>query len=310
MLITVALCTFNRAESLRRALRSLATMEVPTDVPWELIIVNNNSTDHTDEVIKEYHEQLPLHREFESKPGHSNARNRAIEIARGEYILWTDDDVLVDPGWLTAYAAAFRRWPEAVVFGGRIIPRLEPPPVKWVLENAAILRGAYAFRDLGNDPIPLSFGEDRVPYGANFAVRAKEQRVFRYNPDLGLAPDRRRYYDEIDVILRILESGAAGYWVPEARVEHCIGREKQTVRYLTDYFAAVGETEAFQRTAATSEIACWFGVPRRLWPRLMKRCLQYHFHRIVSPAPVWVEHLKVYAHSKGVFRYWRQQNGQ
>jgi glycosyltransferase involved in cell wall biosynthesis len=271
------------------------------------VIVNNNSTDHTDGVINEYHDRLPVRREFEPRPGHSNARNRAIDAACGEYIVWTDDDVVVDHGWLEAYAEAFRRWPEAAVFGGRIIPKYETPAVTWVLESASILRGAYAFRDLGNDPVSLSFAEDRVPYGANFAIRTKEQRAFRYNPGLGLAPNRRRYYDEVDVIVRILESGAVGYWIPEARVDHCIGREKQTIRYLIDYFVAVGETETFQSAPATPKTPCWFGVPRRLWPRLLKRYLRYHFHRLVSPAPVWVEHLRAYAHSKGVFRYWWQQ---
>ena len=102
MLITVGICTFNRAESLRRTLNSLAAMEVPADFAWELVVVNNNSTDHTDAMINEDHGRLPIRREFEKRPGHSNARNRAIDAARGDYIVWTDDDVVVDPGWLSA----------------------------------------------------------------------------------------------------------------------------------------------------------------------------------------------------------------
>ena len=132
MSVTVAICTFNRAESLRRSLKSLAAMRVPSGLSWELIIVNNNSTDHTDDVVEEYRDRLPLRREFEPRPGLSNARNRAIDIAKGEYIVWTDDDVVVDAGWLTAYVEAFRRWPDAAVYGGRIKPRYEPPVAKWI----------------------------------------------------------------------------------------------------------------------------------------------------------------------------------
>jgi glycosyltransferase involved in cell wall biosynthesis len=307
MFITVAICTRNRAESLRRTLDSLVATQVPGDLAWELVVVNNNSTDHTEQVAHKYGSRLPVRRQVEAQPGHSNARNRAIDTARGEYIVWTDDDVLVDPGWLKAYAAAFCRWPDAAVFGGRIVPRYESPVAKWVVENEAILGGAYALRDLGKDALPLSITEKRLPYGANFAIRAKEQRAFRYDPNLGLAPNRRRYYDEIDVIVRLLESGATGYWVPEAVVEHCIGREKQSVRYLTQYFVALGETETFQNAAPAAAMPTWFGVPRRLWLRLLKRCLRYHFHRLVSPSPIWVGHLQDYAYSKGVFRYWRQQ---
>ena len=144
MLITVAICTFNRAESLRLTLDSLAGMQVPDDLSWEIVIVNNNSTDHTDDVISEYVGPLPVRREFEPRPGKSNAQNRAIDVAKGDYIVWIDDDVLVDAGWLTAYMEAFRCWPEAAVFGGRIKPRYEAPVEKWVIESEAVLGGPYA----------------------------------------------------------------------------------------------------------------------------------------------------------------------
>ena len=71
MFVTVAICTFNRAESLRLTLDSLVAMEVPSGLPWELLIVNNNSTDHTDDVVGEYVGRLPIRREFESRGGKS-----------------------------------------------------------------------------------------------------------------------------------------------------------------------------------------------------------------------------------------------
>ena len=145
MFITIAICTFNRAESLRRTLDSLVAMRVPSDLSWEIVIVNNNSTDHTDEVISEYVGRLPVRWEFEPRPGKSNARNRAIDVAKGEYIVWTDDDVVVDTGWLTAYVEAFRRWPEAAVFGGRIMPRYEAPVAKWVGKAKRCWKGHTRF---------------------------------------------------------------------------------------------------------------------------------------------------------------------
>jgi glycosyltransferase involved in cell wall biosynthesis len=308
MFVTVAICTFNRAESLGRTLDSMTAMRVPKDLTWEIVIVNNNSTDHTDHVIGEFRGRLPVRREFEPRPGQSNARNKAIEAANGEYIVWTDDDVVVDSGWLTAYVEAFRRWPNAAVFGGRITPRYEAPVAKWVAESEAVLIGPYAIRNFGDDVRPLSADEEsHLPYGANFAIRAVEQRAFRYDPNLGLAPNRRRLADDTDVILRILGSGATGYWIPNAMVEHCIGHERQTVRYIADYSAGLGETIAFRSAATTATTPLWFGVPRRLWPRLLKRGMIYHFHRFVSPAPVWVKHLQTYASAQGMFRYWRKR---
>jgi len=309
VLITVAICTFNRAESLRRTLDSLAAMRLPSDLAWEVVIVNNNSTDHTNDVIGEYFDRLPIRRECEPAPGHSNARNRAIDAAKGKYIVWTDDDVVVGSDWLRAYVEAFQRWPDAAVFGGRIIPKFELPMEKWVAESVSVLGGPYAISDFGNDVQPLSVAENRLPYGANFAVRAAEQRNFRYDPNLGVAPNRRRLADEIDVITRLLQAGAAGYWIPAAAVEHCIGRERQTVRYIANYSAGLGETDAFRYMGDGAVSSLWLGVPRRLWARLAKRWVCYRFHRIVSPSPIWVVHLQGYARIKGMVRYWRQQKG-
>jgi GT2 family glycosyltransferase len=112
------------------------------------LIVNNNSTDHTDDVIGEYVGRLAIRREFESRGGKSNALNRAIDVAKGDYIVWIDDDVLVDPGLLTAYAAAFQRWPEAAVFGGRIKPKYEAPVEKWVWKAKRSWEGHTRFANL------------------------------------------------------------------------------------------------------------------------------------------------------------------
>ncbi len=308
MFITVGVCTFNRVESLRRALGSLVAMRVPSDLAWEIVIVNNNSTDRTDDIISEYVGRLPVRREFEPRPGKSNALNRAIDVAKGDYIVWIDDDVLVDAGWLTAYVEAFRRWPEAAVFGGRITPRYEAPVEKWVMESEALLGGPYGIRDFGDRIHPLSVDdEDHFPYGANWAIRAVEQRAFRYDPELGPVGNRYRTGEEYDVIHRVLGSGAIGYWIPEAMVEHCIGRNMQTVRHIAGYYESLGETLAFRNSAATAAAPFWFGIPRRIWPRLLVWGVLYGVCRFVSPALVWVRYLKGYSRNKGVFRYWLQQ---
>ena len=95
MFPTIAICTFNRAESLRRTLRSLAALRIPDHFDWEIVVVNNNCTDHTDHVIASFSDWLPVRREFELQRGLSWARNRAVHAAKGNYIVWIDDDVLV-----------------------------------------------------------------------------------------------------------------------------------------------------------------------------------------------------------------------
>jgi hypothetical protein len=176
---------------------------------------------------------------------------------------------------------------------------------KWVVESEAVLGGPYAIRDFGDHARPLSADdEDHFPYGANWAIRATEQRAFRYDPELGPVPHRIRNQEETDLIHRLLGSGATGYWIPEALVEHCIGRDRQTLRYIADYYESWGETLAFRNAAATAAAPFWFGIPRRIWPRLLGWWVLYRFCRFVSPAPVWLKYLEAYSWNKGMFQYW------
>lgn len=307
MLITIAICTYNRAESLRRTLESLAAMRVPDGVLWEIVVVNNNSADHTDAIIAAFAERLPIRREFEPRPGKSNACNRAVDVAKGDYFMWTDDDVVVDPQWLTAYSDAFRRHPEAAFFAGPVRPHFEEPAVKWAVDSQGILGAPYAIRDLDDEAVPLSPEGNRLPLGANMAIRGIEQRVFRYNPELGPGTGlgRERRGEEHDLVERIMRAGGVGYPVPGARAEHCIGRDRQTVGYIARFFAGAGDQDAYLEHHAHKHHEMLFGVPRWLWRALIEGWLLYHVHRLISPGPVWVRHLKTYAYASGAIRYWR-----
>src|SRR5437868_2810073 len=175
MLVTVAICTRNRAESLRRTLESLTALQLPPAIEWEIVIINNASTDHTGKVIGGYAELLPIRHAFEPQIGLSLARNRAVGTAAGEYVIWVDDDVVVGPAWLSAYVEAFLRWPEASVFGGPIIPRYVTPVPKWLADSEPFL-GAWIFARRDVDCMSeISLDDRLVPLGPNFALRAAEQ---------------------------------------------------------------------------------------------------------------------------------------
>ena len=132
MQITVAICTWNRCALLRQALEQMTKLSIPPDVQWELLVVDNNSTDATPDVTNSFESRLPIRRIFEPKAGKSYALNRAISEASGDYILWTDDDALVDKLWLTAYCTAFKRWPDAAIFGGPVEPTFDGSPPPWL----------------------------------------------------------------------------------------------------------------------------------------------------------------------------------
>jgi glycosyltransferase involved in cell wall biosynthesis len=247
--ITVIICTRNRANQLANVLDSACKLVVPSDLHWEFVVVDNGSSDGTVDVVAKYADRLPIRCVIEDTPGLSNARNRGVDEARGDYICWTDDDVVIDPQWLSAYAAAFKRHPEAAVFGGKVIPLLEKPTPAW-FEKAKYkwpLNCLLAYRDFGDAIIPLSFKGVFIPWGANFAIRKSDQQRYRYNPELGVSPKHKRVGEETDVIYRAFKAGASGWWVPDSKVNHIIPTKRQTIRYLYDYSFLGGETFAYLR---------------------------------------------------------------
>ncbi|MBK8017588.1 MAG: glycosyltransferase family 2 protein [Betaproteobacteria bacterium] len=271
--ITIAICTHNRSQLLDRTLGRLGEIAVPRRRAWEVLVVDNRCTDDTDTVLERHTGRLPLRRARQDRLGLSNARNAAMDHARGSYILWTDDDVLVDGNWLQAYEAAFDRHPDAAVFGGPIAPWFQSDPPVWIVENWDLLSSAYAARDLGHTAIPFNAGSNAVPYGANFCVRTDVQRMHRYDPALGRNGRRVVLGEEVDVVRRILAAGHEGWWVPEAGVRHWIPAERLSKRYVAEYFRGLGRTCSL--TEPCEDAARWFGVPRWWYRELLERALRY-----------------------------------
>ena len=142
--ITVCLCTRNRAAMLKRALFSLVACDKPTDLPWETLIVNNGSSDETPSVVAGYEGRLPIRMVTENAPGLSNARNRALAAARGNWLLWLDDDVTVNPRWLAAYADHIGQYPDTALLGGAITVELSGNSPKWIRQGIHAIGNAYA----------------------------------------------------------------------------------------------------------------------------------------------------------------------
>lgn len=209
MLISVILCTRNRASQLRHVLNSFLSL-VPLDgADWELIVVDNGSTDDTPSVIEGFSDQLPMRRVWQPEPGLSNARNAGVAEAKGDYICWTDDDVEVDPNWLAAYASAFQKYPDGAIFGGVVEPVYETAPPAWMIENFSLLNDLLAKRDHGPIEGRMDIEQHLLPYGANFAVRALEQRQCLYDPNLGVSPNQKRLGEETLVLLAIGDMGGS-----------------------------------------------------------------------------------------------------
>jgi len=253
--VSVIICTRNRDRSLCRTLESLQRLEIAPETVWEIIVVDNGSTDRTADVVARFSNALPVRRIAEEVPGLSVARNRGVSEAKGRFIVWTDDDVEVDRLWLSSYLAAFDRWPDIAIFGGAAVPVLEQPAVPWFEANAHLLRDLLAAREYGPDPLEMSLRTGNVPFGLNYAVRADLQRRFLYDPELGVAPGRRRSGEEVDFFKRALGAGYRGLCLPEPVVYHLVPHARQTVDYVRAYYESAGETWLVMRAAENRTLA-------------------------------------------------------
>lgn len=311
--VTVLICTRNRARQLKSVLDSAARLVVPPGLAWEILIVDNGSTDDTPAVVSSFAQVLPIRRVFEPVPGLSSARNHGVEQARGRYILWTDDDVTLKLGWLSAYVSAIRAHPDVAVFGGKITPVLEKPVQTWFADVLPEIQGVVASRDLGPDPIELSIVAHKIPYGANYAVRTEEQKKFLYDRSLGVAPGSKRLGEETQVIAGLLRSGAKGMWVPDSEVLHHIPLARQTETYVASYFRSAGETWAFLEDEHVENImgpklrsdeVRWLGAPRWVWRLALLHRAKYAWAKLFHRPTDWVRELKWASFYGGALSYW------
>jgi glucosyl-dolichyl phosphate glucuronosyltransferase len=289
MRLSVAICTWNRSNLLRKALAHFADNVVPPEEPWELLVVNNNCTDDTDSVINSFVDRLPIKQIFEPTPGLSNARNAAVRNAGGEYILWTDDDAVVDQNWLLAYVSAFSRYKHAVFFGGPIYPWFEGTPPKWITsDTVSVIGSAFGAYDFG--PVEIAFTRSTLPYGANYAIRMDWHRGHYYDPKLGINPNGIVMGEETMLMSAVIEKGGVGFYLPSAQVRHWVPQSRQSLRFFSSYYIGCGRTQNRMYDWPTG--ATIFGKPRWLWKKAFRLSCAFFIYRLFSSAPKWIGKLR------------------
>lgn len=213
MNFTLAICTYNRAGLLGKALQSLAVCTPPKG-EWEVLLIDNNSSDHTRAIAESFIGRLPLRYVFEPEQGLSAARNRALRECRGDVLLFTDDDLRFDPDWLACYEKAFMDQPGAGWFGGRIRPLWEHTKPRWLRdENMPLISGLLVHYDLGGQDRAYT-NVDPTPFGASFALRRNTfEQIGQFRNDLGVRGDVPGRGEEADYFERIRRAGITGYYV-------------------------------------------------------------------------------------------------
>jgi glycosyltransferase involved in cell wall biosynthesis len=241
---SVLICTYNRSGWLAATLRSLS--RTVTDRKWDLVVVDNNSTDDTKAVVTRHTavSAVPVTYLFEARQGKSNALNTGMARASGDVFLFTDDDVDVDPGWLDAACDALEGEGGIDYVGGPVEPMWETPPPRWFDARRSDLWGTLAILDYG----PASFifeDRQRVPLGVNMAVRRRlVDRVGGFHPELGRRGKSLLGQEQAEFFSRARASGVRGRYVPAMKVRHHVPASRVTFKYFVRWWFWKGISRA------------------------------------------------------------------
>jgi glycosyltransferase involved in cell wall biosynthesis len=277
---SVVVCTYNRCESLADTLAAVAGLQVPGGFEWELIVVDNNSRDATRQTVESFgasHPGLRVSYLFEQKQGLSHARNLGIAAAQGEFIVFTDDDVLPAADWLSTLVGGMREHGCAAA-GGYIEPLWLAPPPPWL---TARFYGFLALRTDRGEPRQARCAEE-MPFGASLAfARSVFARIGVFDPQLGRKGNVLAGGEEIDVLMRVVDLGERVMYFPQARVRHKVEAFRLTKRYFRRWRYQCSMNEAATMPTAGRRIA---GVPLYLLPQLARAGWKSLTMRITHPA--------------------------
>jgi glucosyl-dolichyl phosphate glucuronosyltransferase len=251
---TVLVCTYNRADLLAETLDSLRISETG-GLRWNVVVVDNNSTDYTKDVvtsrIADY--PVPLAYLFEPQQGKSHALNTGLRATDARIVAFTDDDVRVSRHWLAA--SCRRLLDDATVdyTGGPVRPIWEQPRPAWLDATRSDLWGTLAILDYG--PEPFIFEERcRVPLGANMAVRRSLiDRIGGFDPALGRNGTALLGQEQAEFFCRSRAAGARGLYVPDAWLQHHVPARRLTRAYFLRwwYWKGVSKARLEQRHPVT-----------------------------------------------------------
>jgi len=306
MKITVILCTFNRCENLANALESVARSRLPDAVDWEVLVVDNNSSDRTSDVVRSTSERYPgrFRYLFEPRPGKSRALNAGIREARGNLLAFIDDDVVVEPTWLQNLTVALNKG-ECAGVAGRILPERSFSPPRWIPLKDQHALAPLAIFNPDREEGPLN----EPPYGANMAY---QKRVFGkyggFRTDLGPAPGsgNPQKCEDSEFGHRLLTARETLRYEPTAVVYHSVPSNRVQKKYFLAWWfdKARADIRAFGIPADTK----WFvaGIPLYLFRRLVVWTLRWMVG--VEPSRRFSRKLKVWTAAGMIlecFRQWR-----
>lgn len=245
-MISVILCTYNRDRYIYNVLHSIAIGTLPSS-EYEIVLVNNNSTDRTEDECRRFqadHPDIRFRYCVEPQQGLSYARNCGIRNAEGDLLVYVDDDALVNEIYLNTYADFFERNKEAVAAGGPILPQYDgcEEPAWMSHYTRQLITGKLYLGEHERE-----FPHDAFPGGGNAAYRKSVfDAVGLFNVELGRKGNSLIGAEEKDLFDKMTSRGMKFYYLPTAILYHLIPPKKLTQDYFDRLTYSIGVSERYR----------------------------------------------------------------
>lgn len=253
--LSVVICTWNRADMLADTIGSLFACNREEGLALQVIVVDNASTDHTAILLTELEREYGFERAFEPRSGLSIARNTGVERARGEWVIFLDDDVLLPETFLVNYARAIRSLPEPGFIAGGVIPHFDGIVPEWV--TALCREEWWCFSAMLLEAPTGQLTAAQSPYGANMAVRRDILDTFRFSDDLGFRHGVLIPGEETELFARIRAAGHLGYWVDNVSLRHRLPAKRWQLAYLVKRAWGQGQADAHSAKGSRARFPMW-----------------------------------------------------
>ena len=267
--VSVNICTYNRCGMLSEALESVLAQEIHDGGRYEVIVVDNNSTDETRQVVESFvargHENLRY--VFEGRQGLSYARNAAVSAARSPILAFTDDDVRVKPDWVATIKRMLDNHPEVDCVGGKVLPHWTFAPPSWLTSEQW---APLALVDYGDQPFYVNAGHQLCLITANMAIRRDAlERIGGFQPALQRIQNRVGSMEDHELLVRLWKTDRQGLYTPELVVTAGVASDRLSKKYHRrwrmghGYFHAMARLEEMER----SQRGRLFDVPAHMYRR-------------------------------------------
>lgn len=223
--LSIAVCTYNRADVLPKCLESLVDQTTTPEL-FEVLIIDNNSTDETKKIALDFcGKNTNFKYIFEEKQGLSQARNRAIDEAKGEFLAYIDDDAIADREWVKNILDAIKTDSSMVAFGGPIYPWYNSEKPKWFKDE-------FGLHSLGDKHLQLSL--QNYPFGLSGSNMIFKKEILNkyhgFSAEYGMNGGKIAFGEESFLFNKMLKNNENIQYFPEIFVHHLVSDKSYSLK--------------------------------------------------------------------------------